>query len=90
MCEWEKQIQMIVDEIDKCIKNRDDEALTPFDRYFLGMGEIGMEKSSDDVKVYFVTIPAHKFLCIINYESDGYWDFWQKQSLVPGQDWETD
>ncbi|MDR1772709.1 MAG: helix-turn-helix transcriptional regulator [Hungatella sp.] len=183
MYEWQKQIQIIVDEIDECIKNYNDEALTlrflsrklgysefyttrkfkeisgmqfrdylrhrklafalkevrdsekslldiafdygfssheaftrafkgtygvtpseyrkkpkpvvlrtkinPFDRYFLGLGEIGMMKSTDDVKIYFVTIPAHKFLHIKNYESNGYWDFWQKQSLIPGQDYET-
>ena len=183
MYEWQKQIQIIVDEIDKCIKNYKDEALTlrflsrrlgysqfyttrkfkeisgmqfrdylrhrklafalkevrdskksfldiafdygfssheaftrafkgtygitpsayrkkpkpvvlrtkinPFDRYFFGFGEIGMMKSTDDVKIYFVTIPAHKFLHIKNYESNGYWDFWQKQSLIPGQDYET-
>ncbi len=183
MYEWQKQIQIIVDEIDNCIKNYNDEALTlrflsrrlgysefhttrkfkeisgmqfrdylrhrklafalkevrdsekslldiafdygfssheaftkafkvtygvtpseyrkkpkpvvlrtkinPFDRYFLGLGEIGMMKSTDDVKIYFVTIPAHKFLHIKNYESNGYWDFWQKQSLIPGQDCET-
>lgn len=183
MYEWQKQIQIIVDEIDECIKNHNDEALTlrflscklgysefyttrkfkeisgiqfkdylryrklafalkevrdsersildiafdygfssqeaftrafrktygitpgkyrqkpvpvilrikinPFDRYFLGIGEIGMMKSEDDVKIYFVTIPAHKFLHIKNYESNGYWDFWQKQSLIPGQDCET-
>lgn len=183
MYEWQKQIQMIVDEIDSCIKNYEDEALTlrclsrrlgysefyttrkfreisgmqlrdylrhrklafalkevrdsdksllhiafdygfssheaftrafkaaygitpseyrknplpvvlrtkinPFDRYFLGLGEIGMMKSDEDVKIYFVTIPAHKFMHIKNYESNGYWDFWQKQSLIPGQDQET-
>lgn len=61
----------------------------PFDRYFLGLGEIGMVKSTEDIKIYFVTIPAHKFLHIKNYESNGYWDFWQKQSLIPGQDFET-
>ena len=48
-----------------------------------------MIKSTDDIKIYFVTIPAHKFLHIKNYESNGYWDFWQKQSLIPGQDYET-
>lgn len=48
-----------------------------------------MMKSTGDVKVYLVTIPAHKFLHIKNYESNGYWDFWQKQSLIPGQDCET-
>ncbi|WP_109709243.1 helix-turn-helix transcriptional regulator [Faecalicatena contorta] len=63
--------------------------ISPFDRYFLGLGEIGMIKSTDGVKNYFVTIPAHKFLHIKNYESNGYWDFWQKQNLIPGQDQET-
>jgi AraC family transcriptional regulator len=63
--------------------------LNPFDRYFFGLGEIGMMKSTDDVKIYFVTIPAHKFLHIKNYESNGYWDFWQKQNLIQGQDYET-
>lgn len=63
--------------------------ITTFDRYFFGFGEIGMMKSTEDVKVYFVTIPAHKFLHIKNYESNGYWDFWQKQSLIPGQDSDT-
>lgn len=63
--------------------------INPFDRYFLGFGEIGMMKSTDGVKIYFVTIPAHKFLHIRNYESNGYWDFWQKQSQIPGQDCET-
>lgn len=61
----------------------------PFDRYLLGLGEIGMVKSSEGVKVYLITIPAHKFLHIRNYESNGYWDFWQKQASVPGQDCET-
>ena len=61
----------------------------PFDRYFLGLGEIGMIKSTQDVKTYFVTIPAHKFLHIENRESNGYWDFWQKQAQIPGQDCET-
>lgn len=28
MYEWRKQIQVIVDEIDECIRQRDDEALT--------------------------------------------------------------
>ena len=183
MYEWRKQIQIIVNEIDRCIKNHDDEALTlrelsgrlgysefyttrkfreisgmpfrdylrnrklafalkevrdsekslleialdygfssheaftrafkgtygvtpsayrkeprpvvlrtkinPFDRYFFGLGEIGMIKSQDGVKIYFITIPAHKFLHIKNYESNGYWDFWQKQNLIPGQDYDT-
>ena len=183
MYEWRRQIQIIVDEIDRCIRNHDDEALTlralsrklgysefhttrkfreisgmpfrdylrrrrlafalkevrdggrslleialdygfssheaftrafksaygvtpgeyrrrpcpvvlrtrinSFDRYLLGMGEIGMVKSAEEVHVYFVTIPAHKFLHIENRESNGYWDFWQKQSRIPGQDYET-
>lgn len=63
--------------------------LNLFDRFFLGLGEVGMIKSTDDIKIYFVTIPAHKYLHIKNYESNGYWDFWEKQSLIPGQDYET-
>ena len=63
--------------------------IAPFDRYFLGLGEIGMVRSAEDIKIYFVTIPAHKFLYIKNAESNGYWDFWQKQGQIPGQDYET-
>ena len=63
--------------------------IKPFDCYLLGIGGTGMENTSSDVKVYFVTIPTHKFLHIRNYESIGYWDFWQKQSMIPGQDCET-
>lgn len=63
--------------------------IKPFDCYLLGIGGCGMEQSTKDIKIYFVTIPAHKFLHIKNYESIGYWDFWQKQSLIPGQDCET-
>lgn len=63
--------------------------IKPFDCYFLGIGGTGMAKSTEKVKTYFVTIPAHKFLHIRNYESIGYWDFWQKQSLIPGQDCDT-
>lgn len=61
----------------------------PFDRYFLGIGEIGMVKSTEDVKIYFVTIPAHKFMHIKCYDSIGYWDFWQKQAQIPGHDCAT-
>lgn len=63
--------------------------LSPFDRYFLGLGEIGMVSSSGGVKTYFVTIPAHKFLHIKNKHSNGYWDFWSRQNQIPGQDYET-
>ncbi len=63
--------------------------LKPFDCYLLGIGGTGMANSTEGVTVYFVTIPAHKFLHIRNYESIGYFDFWQKQSQIPGQDCET-
>lgn len=63
--------------------------LKPFDCYLLGIEGTGIAASQEDVKVYFVTIPAHKFLHIRNYESIGYWDFWQKQASIPGQDCET-
>jgi AraC-like DNA-binding protein/predicted transcriptional regulator YdeE len=63
--------------------------ITVFDRYFFGLGEIGMAKSTEDVKIYFITMPAHKFLHVKNYESNGYWDFWEKQDTIPGQDCDT-
>lgn len=63
--------------------------IKPFDCYLLGIGGTGMENTANEVKTYFVTIPEHKFLHIRNYESIGYWDFWQKQSQIPGQDCET-
>jgi len=63
--------------------------IKPFDCYLISIGGIGMAKNENDVKVYFVTIPAHKYLHIRNYESNGYWDFWQKQSQIPGQDCAT-
>lgn len=63
--------------------------LKPFDCYLLGIGGTGMASTKEDVNVYFVTIPAHKFLHIRNYESIGYWDFWQKQANIPNQDCET-
>lgn len=63
--------------------------LRPFDCYLMENGQTGMTSTQGRVKTYFVTIPAHKFLHIKNYESIGYWDFWQKQSLIPGRDCET-
>ncbi len=46
-------------------------------------------ESADAVQTSFVTLPAHKFLHIKNYASNGFWDFWQKQNAIPGQDYET-
>ena len=63
--------------------------IKPFDCYLLEFGGYSMENSEKDVRTYFVSIPAHKFLHIRNYKSIGYLDFWQKQSLIPGQDCET-
>lgn len=66
-------------------------ALKPFDCYLLEGAWKNMEQNTaaGEIKVYYVRIPAHKFLHIRNYESIGYWDFWQKQSQIPGQDCET-
>lgn len=63
--------------------------IRPFDCYLTETGGTKMQSTNSDVKTYFVTIPAHKFLHIKNYESIGYWDFWQKQAKIPGQDCET-
>lgn len=63
--------------------------IQPFDRYFMGLDEVGMMKSIEVIHTYLVTIPAHKFMHIRNKESNGYWDFWQKQNQIPGQDCDT-
>lgn len=63
--------------------------ISPLDRYCLGPEETGMTLSTGDVKSYFVTIPAHRFMYIQNRQSNGYWDFWQRQNLIPGQDFDT-
>ncbi len=63
--------------------------INTFDRYILGIGEIGMVKSTEEVKIYFISMPAHRFLHIKNYKSNGYFDFWEKQEHVPGQNCET-
>lgn len=63
--------------------------IRPFDCYLLETGGFTMTDTDKDIKTYFITIPAHKFLHIRNYESIGYWDFWQKQNQIPGQDCET-
>lgn len=63
--------------------------IKPLDCYLTETGGTGMENTAKDVKIYFVTIPAHKYLHVRNYESIGYWDFWQKQGQIPGQDCET-
>lgn len=64
--------------------------LWPFDCYLTeGAGDRNETQSTGEVRTYFVHIPAHKFLHIRNYESIGYWDFWQRQSAIPGQDCET-
>lgn len=65
--------------------------IKPFDCYLMEgeMMNMNQKQSSGEVKTYFVRIPAHKFLHIRNYESVGYWDFWNKQAQIPGQDCET-
>ena len=66
--------------------------IKPFDCYLLNHNDFGgkfMKDSLNDVKAYFISMPAHKFLHIKNYESIGYWDFWQKQAAISGQDCET-
>ena len=63
--------------------------LRPFDCYLMEGAVTDMEANQSDVKVYFVKIPAHRFLHIRNYESIGYWDFWQREAQVPGCDCDT-
>jgi hypothetical protein len=48
-----------------------------------------MVQSTEEVKVYFISMPAHTFLHVKNYESNGYFDFWEKQKKIPGQDCDT-
>ncbi len=63
--------------------------INTLDRYLLGIGEIGMIQSDKTIKIYYASIPAHQFLHIKNYDSDGYFDFWERQKEIPGQDCDT-
>lgn len=56
--------------------------IKPFDCYLLETKEQNMVSEANDIKVYFVTIPAHKFLHIRNYESNGPFDFEKENALV--------
>ncbi len=47
--------------------------INPFDPLLFWIRRDWYDKSTGDVKVYLVTIPAHKFLHIKNYESNGVW-----------------
>ena len=58
--------------------------LRPFDCYLMeGASDMNETQSAGEVQTYFVHIPAHKFLHIRNYESIGYWDFWQRLPARP-------
>ena len=63
--------------------------IKPFDCYLISIGGTNMAKTEGDVKVYFVTIPAHKYLHIRNYQSNSYWEFWEQLGKIPGQDCAT-
>lgn len=53
--------------------------LRPFDCYLMEeANHMNETQNAGEVQTYFVHIPAHKFLHIRNYESIGYWDFWQR------------
>ena len=56
--------------------------ISPIDYYFL-KPEMAKPPAKTEIRIYFVTIPAHAFLHIRNYQSNGYWDFWQKQYQIP-------
>lgn len=62
--------------------------ISPIDYYFL-KPEMAKPPAKTEIRIYFVTIPAHAFLHIRNYQSNGYWDFWQKQNQIPNQDQKT-
>lgn len=64
--------------------------INPLDRYLIGQGvRLPMKKTNANIKIYPALVPAHKFLHIKNYDSNGYFDFWQKQESIPGQDCDT-
>ena len=48
-----------------------------------------MPNKQSKVKTYFVRQSRPQISGRQSYESIGYWDFWQKQSRIPGQDCET-
>lgn len=45
-----------------------------------------MDKLEDRISIRLVRLEAHGFLHIKNYESEGYFDFWEKEKDHPGRD----
>jgi AraC family transcriptional regulator len=64
--------------------------INTFDPHYLGIGANNVDKTKmQEVKMWIETIPSHKVLYIKNYESNGYWDFWNREDKIPGCDCNT-
>ena len=61
----------------------------PFDRYLLGLGEIGMVKTTDGVNMYFVTIPRTNSCTSKTKKAAGTGISGKDKNQIPGQDFDT-
>ena len=63
--------------------------INPFDRYFLGLGEIGMLQPTQEIKCILSPFPPTKFFAHRKLREQRLLGFLAKANLIPGQDQET-
>lgn len=61
-----------------------------YNPYYLGLGELKIMKDvKKDITVAIQVQPEHRFIGIKNIKADGYFEFWEEQAKIPGQDCDT-
>ncbi len=61
-----------------------------YNPYYLGLGELSIMKDvKKDVTVAIQVLSEHRFIGIKNINADGYFEFWEEQAKIPGQDCDT-
>ncbi len=61
-----------------------------YNPYYLGLGELVIMKDvKKDITVAIQVLPEHRFIGVKNINADGYFEFWEEQAKISGQDCDT-
>ncbi len=61
-----------------------------YNPYYLGLGELKIMKDvKSDITVAIQVLPEHRFIGVKNINADGYFEFWEEQEKILGQDCDT-